>query len=213
MGVTLSERQKVRPAHLKEMQNAYDWIIDASGGPSVTSRNYGFSNDYFPGALIAYQAVLSGDFSRLAPAIKAVFLPDLPKEAVPGYYWVFPKDHDRANVGVVCTAGYNGRLSLNLKELLREVFNREGLRHCAVAREGGGMIPTRILPRLVYDNILLVGRCSRTRLPPSRWRHRYGLLKRHFGGKGSWGRKGGAKPLSPGNYLILFKKNCPWKSL
>ena len=157
MGVTLSERRKVTPGYLKDMQNAYDWIIDASGAPSVTSRLYGFSRDYLPGALIACQAVLSGNFSGLAPAIKAAFLPDLPKETMPGYYWVFPKDHTRANVGVACTAGDDGRMTVDLKGLLTEVLDREGLRGSPVAKKGGGLIPVRILPRLTYDNILLVG--------------------------------------------------------
>lgn len=157
MGVAVSEQRKVRSAHLREMQGSYDWIIDASGAPSVTSRCYGFSRDYLPGALIAYQTVLSGDFSELAPAVKAAFLSGLPKEAMPGYYWVFPKDRVRANIGVVCTADHHGRTTVDLKGLLCEVLDREGLRGCPVVKEGGGLIPVRVLSRLVYDNILLVG--------------------------------------------------------
>lgn len=157
LGVVLSEGRKISPEILKTLQNTYDWIIDASGAPSVTSRLYGFSRDYFPGALIAYQVVVAGDFSALTPAIKTVFLPHLPKEAMPGYAWIFPKGTTRANVGVVCTAREDGRLEVDLKGLLAEVLRQEGLHDRPIEQKGGGLIPGHMLPRLLYDNILLVG--------------------------------------------------------
>jgi digeranylgeranylglycerophospholipid reductase len=156
-GVAIHEREPVSVGMLHEMKGAYDWVIDAGGAPSVTSRAYGFSSDYFQRYMLAYQVVLRGDFSGLIPAIKAGFLPTMPRDVMPGYYWVFPRNADTANVGVGGTAWRGGRFRVDLKALLPMVMEREGLAGMTVLRRGGGLIPARIHPRLLYDNILLVG--------------------------------------------------------
>jgi len=157
-GVRVRENAKISPARLRQMQKEYDWVIDASGAPSVTSRLYQFSGDYFQEYLLAHQLVLAGDFDALHPRIKIGFFPDLPPEHQPAYYWVFPKDATRANVGVVCTV--RGRLrrgSLDLKKMTAAVLSAEGLTGADVLASGGGIGATRMLPRLVYDNIVLAG--------------------------------------------------------
>ncbi|MDQ5986605.1 MAG: Thiamine thiazole synthase [Syntrophus sp. SKADARSKE-3] len=156
-GVTLHEGINIRAERYRAFTEDYDWIIDASGAPSVTSRAFGFSGDYFRKFMMAYQVVVSGDFSVLLPAIKAVFLRDLPKEVMPGYYWVFPKDEGTANVGVGCSAREGHRFDVDLKTLLAGVLEREGLSGQAILKKGGGLIPARILPELVYGRVLLVG--------------------------------------------------------
>jgi digeranylgeranylglycerophospholipid reductase len=157
-GVHIHENAKITTTRLAQMQKEYDWIVDGSGAPSVTSRLYRFSGEYFREYLLAHQLVLAGDFSALTPRIKFAFLPDLPSEFQPGYYWIFPKDAGRANVGVVCTA--HGALNpdrLDLKKLLADVISAEGLSDAAVLERGGGIVASRMLPRLVYGNIILVG--------------------------------------------------------
>lgn len=157
-GVHLKTRMKIAPGRLRQMQDEYDGIVDASGAPSVTSRAYGFSGRYLEDGLAAYQAVLRGDFSAVWPRIAVRFLPDLSPERRPGYAWIFPKDPHRANCGVICTRrGPRRGGDPNLKTLLRDVLAGEGLAGAEVLETGGGLVPGRVLPRLVYDRILLAG--------------------------------------------------------
>ena len=140
------------------MQKEYDWILDASGAPSVTSRLHQFEGDYFKEYLLAYQYVIRGDFQALWPRIKFAFFPDVPAQFQPAYTWVFPRDEQTANVGAVCTV--RGKLNpdqLHLKKLLSNVLQAEGLANAVILEKGGGIAAGRILPRLVYDNILLAG--------------------------------------------------------
>jgi len=157
-GVSLFERCKITSDRLRSMHNEYAWIIDASGAPSVTSRHYGFAAEYFKEFLVAHQVVLAGDFSALWPRIKVAFFEAWPSSNQPAYYWVFPKDEKTANVGVVCAARKRlDQKTVNLKRRLSEVLKREGLTETAVLETGGGIAAGRVLPRLVYGNILLCG--------------------------------------------------------
>ena len=157
-GVVIHENAKITVTCLSQMQKEYDWILDAGGAPSVTSRLYQFSDDYFREYLLAHQLVLAGDFSALMPRIKIAFFSNLPSEFQPAYYWIFPKDAGRANVGVVCTV--RGALSErrpDLRKLLADVLREEGLAGATVREKGSGVATSRMLSRLVYDNIILVG--------------------------------------------------------
>jgi len=157
-GVAISENTKVSPQRLREMQKEYDWVIDASGAPSVTSRAYSFSRQYFKEYLLAYQVVLAADFSHLLPRIKFGFFADLSVGLQPAYYWIFPRDAHHANVGLVCTFhGTEAKDKTDLRMLLADVLKDEGLTEAHVVEKGGGIACSRILPKLVYDNILLVG--------------------------------------------------------
>lgn len=157
-GVSLFEGTKITSDRLRQMQTHYDWIIDASGAPSVTSRRYGFAAAYFTDFLVAYQAVLTGDFSAIWPRIKIAFFETLSASNQPAYYWVFPKDEKTANVGVVCTARQRlNQNAVNLKRRLSDALKREGLTDMTILETGGGIAAGRILPRLVHDNILLSG--------------------------------------------------------
>ncbi len=157
-GVRLEAETKIDPGRLLQMQGEYDGIVDASGAPSVTSRAYGFSGRYLEDGLAAYQAVLRGDFSAVWPRIAVRFLPDLPPERRPGYAWIFPKDARRANCGVICTRrGSRRGGDPALKMLLADFLKSEGLAGAEILKTGGGLVPGRILPRLVYDRILLAG--------------------------------------------------------
>ncbi|MDD4358131.1 MAG: NAD(P)/FAD-dependent oxidoreductase [Smithellaceae bacterium] len=157
-GVTLYEHTKITPARLLEMKKEYDWIIDASGAPSITSRLNHFSNDYFKEYLLAHQVKIAGDFSALWPRIKIAFLPDMPADYQPAYAWIFPKDTRRANIGVVCTVrGTLKKDKLDLKNVLAQTIRKEGLDGVHVLERGSGMAAAGMLPRLVYDNIILAG--------------------------------------------------------
>ncbi len=158
LGVRIHENAAVSGGRLKQLREDYDWILDASGAPSVTSRLYGFAREYFRDCLLAHQVVLEGDFGALWPRIKFAFFEDLPAALQPGYYWVFPKDRTHANVGVVCTMQKTPRSERpDLKKKLADVLRREGLTGASVLARGGGIATGRMLPRLTLDNIVLVG--------------------------------------------------------
>jgi len=157
-GAAVHENSKITVARLGLLQKEYDWVLDASGAPSVTSRLYRFSDAYFREYLLAHQLVLAGDFSALWPRIKVAFFPDMPAEFQPAYYWVFPKDAGHANVGVVCTVrGALNKDRLDWKKLLADALYAEGLIDAPVLERGGGIGATRMLPDLVYDNIIMIG--------------------------------------------------------
>ncbi|MBN1663588.1 MAG: NAD(P)/FAD-dependent oxidoreductase [Deltaproteobacteria bacterium] len=157
-GVRLFEGADITPPRLLDMQREYDWIIDGSGAPSVASRAYHFTGEYFHEYMAACQVVLRGDFSSLHPRIKVGFFSDLPAALQPGYYWIFPKEKGLANAGVVCTVRKAlGGKPPGLKKRLADMLDRENLRGCEILATGGGMSSARVLPRLVFDNLLLVG--------------------------------------------------------
>ncbi|MDD5170187.1 MAG: NAD(P)/FAD-dependent oxidoreductase, partial [Syntrophales bacterium] len=117
----------------------------------------GFAREYCEEYMLAYQVLVHGDFSDLIPRIKVGFFSDMPAEALPGYYWIFPKDDHTANIGVVCTGRGPGGFGMDLKALLKEVLEDEGLFGMSILKKGGGLIPARICSRLLHDNIILVG--------------------------------------------------------
>lgn len=158
LGVRLHENAGVTAADLARMKKSYDWILDASGAPSVASRLYGFAREYVQECLAAHQVRLAGDFASLVPCIKVVFFPDLPARYQPAYAWVFPRDERSANVGVVCTVRKaQGPGRPEVKKMLANFLRREGLDGASVLERGGGIAPARMISGLVYDNILLVG--------------------------------------------------------
>ncbi|MEI7636515.1 MAG: NAD(P)/FAD-dependent oxidoreductase [Syntrophus sp. (in: bacteria)] len=157
LGVVIRTGEKINANKLSEIKRNYDWVLDASGAPSVTSRTYGFSAEYQWECLLAYQYVLKGDFSHLRQTIKVGFLSHIKPEYLPGYYWIFPRDEHTANVGVVYAGGADRQFTLDIKSLLHEVLERESLGAATILSKGGGLIPAAILPGLVHENIILVG--------------------------------------------------------
>ncbi len=154
LGLHLRENTPVRAAELQELAGRYDYVVDASGAPSVTSAAYGFAGEYLDGCSVAVQQVVRGNFADLRGALKVGFLPE-----IYGYYWIFPKDDRLANVGVGLhiSAVRRGR---NLWALLAEVLAREGLEGAQVMKRGGGILPAQIVSHAVRGNILLVGEAA-----------------------------------------------------
>ncbi len=157
LGVVIRRGEKITPHNLSELKTNYDLVLDASGAPSVTSRAYGFSREYRRECLLAYQYVLAGDFSHLPRTIKVGFISHIKSEYLLGYYWIFPRDEETANVGVVYTGGAGRAFTLDIKGLLHEVMEREFLGEATVLKKGGGLIPAGVLSELVHENIILVG--------------------------------------------------------
>lgn len=150
-GVKIEENTKVLPEDLEKLKQEFDFIIDATGAPSVTSRAYGFSKFYTKYSGKTVQQVLKGDFSHIKNCIKVGLLPNFW-----GYYWIFPKGPNVANVGI---GNFYSKGNINLPQMLEDVKKREGLngKDYKVIGKLGGICPTKMLNNLVYDNILLVG--------------------------------------------------------
>lgn len=156
-GVDIRERCPVTPRDLAQLMKEYDWIIDASGAPSVTAKTFKFAPEYYRRYMVACQVKVGGDFSSIFPAVAAGFLPQMPPTVIPSYYWIFPQTKTRANVGFgLCSP--LPRPVINPKRVLREVMVARGLSPLEnSALIEGGLIPAMILPKLHHQNILLVG--------------------------------------------------------
>jgi digeranylgeranylglycerophospholipid reductase len=153
-GVRIYENCRITPEHLKQLQKEYDWVIDASGVPSVTSLAFGFRDYYRRHGAVTAQYVVEGNFSYLKDKLKFVLLPNYL-----GYCWVFPKGRDQlgretANVGIGWFQGGGPGKSI-WKELDRFV-EQEGITG-EILRKFGGIVPIRLRQNLQFDNILLVG--------------------------------------------------------
>ncbi|MDI3481723.1 MAG: digeranylgeranylglycerophospholipid reductase [Tepidanaerobacteraceae bacterium] len=155
-GVRIIENSPVLPEDMKNLKSKYDFVIDASGAPSVTSKLLGFLNFYRQNSGKTVQYLMEGDFSHLKNSIKVGFLPDFW-----GYYWIFPKGGDEsgrqtANVGI---GDFNPDSRSNLRKMLDDVLKKEGIdtANYKIIKVIGGICPTRMLDRLAYDNIMLVG--------------------------------------------------------
>lgn len=148
-GVKIIENSPVCQKELIKLKNTYDYIIDASGAPSVTSRAYGFSSFYGKNSGKTVQYTMEGDFSRLKNRLKVGLMTDFW-----GYYWIFPKSKGIANVGV---GNFHLVQNDRLWDRLSQVIEQEGLNDHVILRKTGGICPTAIPKKLKYDNIFLVG--------------------------------------------------------
>ena len=145
-GVKIKENTKVTLGDLKILKEEYDWMIDASGVFSIASKFYGIKNKQTYAR--AYQVRLKGDFSYLHKSLMVGVEPNFF-----GYYWIFPKSDHIANVGL----GFFKEEDLNLKQELNKILKKEKIDRYTVIDKGGGLIPTKILDKLVFDNVILVG--------------------------------------------------------
>lgn len=158
-GVKIYENHRITAESLRQLQREYDWVIDTSGAPSVTSLVFGFRDYYQQSSMVTAQYVVEGDFSFLGERLKFVLLPNYF-----GYYWVFPKGrdvmgHEAANIGVGWfrnnrrnTRGNSG----SLWEELERFLVQERI-HGKVVRRFGGIVPIKLRQQLQYDNVLLAG--------------------------------------------------------
>lgn len=148
-GVKIWENAPIEPEDLAKLKKDYDFIIDASGAPSVTSRLYGFTKFYKDNSGKTVQCTVEGDFSHISNSLKVGLMPDFW-----GYYWIFPKTKKVANVGV---GNFNPNEKDRLWERLDRVLMKENLNGYKIRNKTGGICPTAIVDKLVFDNILLVG--------------------------------------------------------
>lgn len=148
LGVNIIENITITKECFVELVWEYDWIIDSSGVISITSQVYGFHKYYKDTSAVTVQYTLKGDFSEYFGKIRLVL-----EDPYTGYYWIFPKSKNEANVGL----GVFKSTKLSLWDKLDRVLEKEGLSSYKITKKMGGLCPTVKLDRLVYDNVLLVG--------------------------------------------------------
>ncbi|OWZ83432.1 NAD(P)/FAD-dependent oxidoreductase [Natranaerobius trueperi] len=154
-GVKIFENTIISAKQLINLKEKYDWVIDCTGVPSVTSLAYNFNKEYQKDWAYAHQVTVSGNFSSLLGELKVGV-----NSNFIGYYWIFPKTSSKANIGLGLfpqNRKYPENLQTNLKEEVNQILKREGLSDVNITKRNGGLIPTRPLDKLVYDNILLAG--------------------------------------------------------
>lgn len=150
LGVTIHEESPVSKDKLKQLSNDYDWVIDSTGVPSVTSKAYGFNQFYKETSGITAQYTMLGDFSKYYGKLRVVA-----EDHYAGYYWIFPKSNNEANVGIIFFG--DSKNECRPWEELDRIIERENLQSYTRTRKLGGMCPVVRPEKLVYDNILLTG--------------------------------------------------------
>ncbi len=153
-GVRIFEKTRITSDQLADLESKYDWIIDASGVPSITSVRYGFRDYYKPNGAVTVQYVIKGDFSSQGKRLKFLAFPHYR-----GYFWVFPKSSTTANVGLGYFNPECKDRSLSGKQLwarLDQLMVQEKITGQIIKRTGG-VVPIRLREQLQYGKILLVG--------------------------------------------------------
>ena len=153
IGVTIREDSPIEGNRVSKMLGNYSHIIDASGAPSVTSKIYRFVSAYLTNASLFAQYVIEGDFGFLGKnTIKAGY-----EAHYIGYYWIFPKGENLANVGVGRFNRGKKKGDLYLRSELERVLKKEGIDSYKILRRFSSFCPSQGVDRLVWGNILLVG--------------------------------------------------------
>ncbi|SER87929.1 NAD(P)/FAD-dependent oxidoreductase [Natrinema salaciae] len=92
-GVEFRTGRSVSPNDYADIVDSYDYVVDASGQPSLTLKARGETLEY-TGDMVALNATVEGDFSAYANWPRIFF------EGYVGYAWAFPKSDSHANVGI-----------------------------------------------------------------------------------------------------------------
>ncbi len=92
-GVEFRTGRSVTPAEYADIVETYDYVVDATGHPSLTLRTTGQTREY-TGEMVALNATVDGDFSGYVNRPRIFF------EGYVGYSWAFPKSERHANVGI-----------------------------------------------------------------------------------------------------------------
>jgi len=92
-GVEFRTGRSVSSDEYVEIVGSYDYIVDASGQPSLTLKSKGKTREY-TGDMVALNATVEGDFSAYVNQPRIFF------EGYVGYAWSFPKSKRHANIGL-----------------------------------------------------------------------------------------------------------------
>jgi len=123
-----------------------DYIVDASGCPSVIKRELDL-NKGIKG--VVYQQTLE-DCNRFVSNTLQIILTDY----ATGYFWIFPRNPEKkeVNLGV----GFLRETNYQLKETLEKFKKEQGIKG-KVNYTVGGLIPVGLQRPIQYKNILFIG--------------------------------------------------------
>jgi len=141
LGVKIKTNNKIKT--INEL-NA-DYIIDASGCPSVVKKELGLKKGITG---LTYQQTLENCNKFTEHSMKIVLTHDC------GYYWIFPRNPKKKEVNF--GFGMIGKKPDNLKQRLEKIKKEENITG-KINHQTGGLIPAGIQRPLLYDNILFVG--------------------------------------------------------
>ena len=153
LGVGIREKCPVDKEQFSRMMDDYSFVIDASGAPSLTSKVYGFVPDYTRNATLLTQCAVAGDFSFVGPN---TILVGYDRRYI-GYYYIFPKGPDIANVGVGRLNDAKKNRGVRLKRELDRLLSQHGLRDYRILTQFSSFTPSISINKLVWGNVLLVG--------------------------------------------------------
>jgi digeranylgeranylglycerophospholipid reductase len=153
LGVAIRENCPVDKERLSRMMGDYRFVIDASGAPSLTSKMHGFLPDYTRNATLLAQYAVEGDFGFVGPNTILVGY----ERRYVGYYYIFPKGPDIANVGVGRFNHVKKDRGVRLKGELDRLLIQHGLRDYRILTQFSSFTPSISINRLVWGNVLLVG--------------------------------------------------------
>ena len=92
-GVEVRDGEALSIPEYRELVGEYDYIVDATGQPSMTLRAFDLEQQY-SGDMVALNAEVEGDFGAYERYPRIFF------EGYVGYAWSFPKSESRANIGI-----------------------------------------------------------------------------------------------------------------
>jgi digeranylgeranylglycerophospholipid reductase len=153
LGVDIRENCPIDKGRLSRMMGDYRFVIDASGAPSLTSKLYGFFSDYTRNATLLAQYAVEGDFGFVGPNTILVGY----ERRYIGYYYIFPKGPNIANVGVGRFNDAKKNRGIRLTRELDRLMNHLGLRGYRILNKFSSFTPSIAIKKLIWGNVLLVG--------------------------------------------------------
>ncbi len=131
-------------AAIQPLRHAYDYVLDCSGFPSQSSREYGITP---PQTALAIQYKVRADVRTLWRRLYLRFLP-----RTVGYGWIFPKSPGEANVGIGWAKNPPAQKWRRL-----ESFLSQELDDYTVVSKTAGCIPLGVVHPLKVENLLICG--------------------------------------------------------
>ncbi len=141
LGVKILTDHKIK--NINELDS--DYMIDASGCPSLVKRNLNLKNKFVS---VGYQQTIE-NYDEFDKNVYKLF-----SEGDTGYYWIFPRNPDKKEVNV--GFGTFGKDKYNLVKML-EKFKEKNNITGDINYRSGGLIPLGLQRPLKYKNIIFVG--------------------------------------------------------
>ena len=193
---------KVRRHDGREAEVRCKVVVAADGVESQIARQAGLDTRLKPSDLDSCFEYEMAGIGIEDPDLIHMYMGN--KIAPRGYIWVFPKDEDRANVGI----GIGGHLEEQAKLLLDKfIQSRPELRRGSILEVNVGCVPVGgFLKQLVKDNLLVVGDAARQVNPL----HGGGVYEAMTAGK--LAGQAIAKALHEGDLRLLREYESMWWS-